>query len=84
MREILLADGIRPDLSVNRDDQNVFIDFIHRTADGAEIYCNYGEALFQEKLYPQARNALLQVLKIAPESMFGQKAKELLGQLGGN
>lgn len=53
-------------------------------SDGAEIYFNYGDALYQEKLYPQARNALLQVLKIAPESAFGQKAKEILGQLGGN
>jgi tetratricopeptide (TPR) repeat protein len=52
-------------------------------ADGAEVFCNYGEALFKEKLYPQARNALLQVLKISPEGPFGQRAKELLGQLGG-
>lgn len=51
--------------------------------DGAEIFYNYGEALYQEKLYPQARNALLQVLKISPESQYGQKAKEILGQLGG-
>ncbi len=52
-------------------------------ADGAEIYYNYGEALFKGKLYPQARNALMQVLKIAPESQWGQKAKGLLAQLGG-
>jgi hypothetical protein len=38
LREILLADGIQPDFSVNSADQTVFIDFIHRTADGAEIY----------------------------------------------
>jgi hypothetical protein len=38
LREILLADGIPPDFSVVYDDQNVFIDFIHRTTDGAEIY----------------------------------------------
>ena len=58
-------------------------DFSATQADGAEIYCNYGEALFRGKLYPQARNALMQVLKIAPESIWGQKAKGLLAQLGG-
>ena len=59
-------------------------DYGANQADGAEIYCNYGEALFQEKLYPQARTALMQVLKIAPESVFGQRAKVLLSQLGGS
>ncbi len=52
--------------------------------DGAEVYCNYGEALYREKLYPQARDALLQVLKIAPESPYGTRAKEILAQLGGS
>ena len=27
---------------------------------GAELYCNYGEALAQQGLYPKAREALLQ------------------------
>jgi tetratricopeptide (TPR) repeat protein len=58
-------------------------DYTASQADGSEIYCNYGEALFHEKLYPQSRNALLQVLRIAPESAYGQRAKELLTQLGG-
>ena len=52
-------------------------------SDGAEIYLNYGEALFREKLYPEARNALMQVLRISPESAYGTRAKELLGQIGG-
>jgi tetratricopeptide (TPR) repeat protein len=51
--------------------------------DGAEVYYNYGEALFHEKLYPQSREALLQVLKTAPESPFGNRAKEILSQIGG-
>ena len=38
LREILLADGIPPDFSVSSAGPNVFIDFIHRTSDGAEIY----------------------------------------------
>ncbi len=59
-------------------------DYNANQSDGAEIYFNYGDALYQEKLYPQARNALLQVLKISPEGPFGLKAKEILGQLGGN
>jgi len=59
-------------------------DYNANQSDGAEIYFNYGDALYQEKLYPQARNALLQVLKISPEGAFGLKAKEILGQLGGN
>lgn len=58
-------------------------DYTASQADGSEIYYNYGEALFREKLYPQSRNALLQVLRIAPESAYGQRAKELLTQLGG-
>ncbi len=58
-------------------------DYSATQSDGAEIYCNYGEALMKGKLYPQARNALMQVLKIAPESQWGQKAKGLLAQLGG-
>lgn len=58
-------------------------DYTANQADGSELYYNYGEALFHEKLYPQSRNALLQVLRIAPESAYGQRAKELLGQLGG-
>jgi tetratricopeptide (TPR) repeat protein len=58
-------------------------DYTASQADGSEIYYNYGEALFHEKLYPQSRNALLQVLRIAPESAYGQKAKDLLAQLGG-
>lgn len=51
--------------------------------DGAEIFLNYGEALFHEKLYPESRNALLQVLKTSPESVYGTRAKELLAQIGG-
>jgi hypothetical protein len=35
LREILLADGVSPDFDHSGD---AFIDFIHRTADGAEIY----------------------------------------------
>jgi tetratricopeptide (TPR) repeat protein len=50
--------------------------------DGAEIYFHYGEALFQEKLYPQARAALLEVLKIAPEGIYGQSAKRILQEIG--
>lgn len=59
-------------------------DYTANQADGSELYYNYGEALYHEKMYPQARNALLQVLRIAPESQYGQRAKELLAQLGGN
>ncbi|MEW5765592.1 MAG: tetratricopeptide repeat protein [Acidobacteriota bacterium] len=51
-------------------------------SDGAEIYFHYGEALYQEKLYPQARAALLEVLKIAPEGPFGQSAKRILQEMG--
>lgn len=51
--------------------------------DGAEIYYNYGEALAQQRIYGKARDSLLQVLKIAPESEYGQKAKALLAQIGG-
>jgi tetratricopeptide (TPR) repeat protein len=58
-------------------------DYGAQQADGAEIYYNYGEALYNEKLYPEARNALLQVLKISPESTYGQKAKTILAQIGG-
>lgn len=58
-------------------------DYTATQSDGAELYCNYGEALYREKLYPQARNALLQVLKISPESIWGQRAKGILAQLGG-
>jgi tetratricopeptide (TPR) repeat protein len=53
-------------------------------ADGAEVYYHYGEALFQEKMYPEARAALLEVLKIAPEGTFGQSAKRLLQEIGGS
>jgi len=35
VREILLADGVSPDFACGDD---AFIDFIHRTADGTEIY----------------------------------------------
>lgn len=35
LREILLADGVSPDFAHSGD---AFIDFIHRTADGTEIY----------------------------------------------
>jgi tetratricopeptide (TPR) repeat protein len=52
--------------------------------DGAELHCNYGETLFQQKMYKEARAELLLVLKIAPEGPFGQRAKEMLAQLGGN
>ncbi len=54
-----------------------------KQADGAEIYCNYGEALYQTKKYPEARAALLEVIRIAPESPSGTKAKKLLENLGG-
>ena len=60
------------------------MDYNGAHVDGAEIYYNYGEALYHEKLYPQARNALLQVLKISPEGSYGRRAKEVLAQLGGN
>jgi tetratricopeptide (TPR) repeat protein len=59
-------------------------DYGNQGQDGAELHCNYGEALFQQKMYKEARAELLQVLKIAPEGSFGQRAKELLAQLGGN
>jgi tetratricopeptide (TPR) repeat protein len=52
-------------------------------SDGAEIYYNYGEALAQQRMYGKARDALLQVLKIAPESEYGQRAKSILAQIGG-
>ncbi len=51
-------------------------------SDGAEIYFHYGEALYQEKLYPQARASLLEVLKIAPEGTYGQSAKRILQEIG--
>lgn len=50
---------------------------------GAELYCNYGEALVQQGLYPKAREALLQVLKISPESQYGLKAKQILASIEG-
>lgn len=59
-------------------------DYGGRGPDGAELHCNYGEALFQQNMYKEARVELLQVLKMAPESPFGQRAKALLAQLGGN
>lgn len=52
-------------------------------ADGAEVYYHYGEALFQQRMYPEARAALLEVLKISPEGTFGQSAKRLLQEIGG-
>lgn len=58
-------------------------DYQSQQSDGAEIYFHYGEALYQENLYPQARKALLEVLKIAPESKFGQSAKGILAKIGG-
>ena len=58
-------------------------DYAGQGADGAELHCNFGEALFQQKMYREARAELLEVLKIAPEGPFGQRAKTLLAQLGG-
>ncbi len=58
-------------------------DYQAQQSDGAEIYYHYGEALYQEKLYPQARSALLEVLKIAPEGRFGRSAKAILAKIGG-
>ncbi len=60
----------------------ISMDYSAQQTDGAEIYCNYGEALLHEKLYPQAKDALLKVLGIAPEGFWGQKAKSLLAQMG--
>ncbi len=57
-------------------------DYPSLQTDGAELYCNYGEALFHEKMYPESRQALMQVLRISPESSAGQKAKEILAKLG--
>ncbi len=57
-------------------------DYPSMQADGADLYCNYGEALFHEKLYPESHQALMQVLRISPESSAGQKAKDLLAKLG--
>lgn len=54
-----------------------------KQAGGAEAYYGYGEALFNLQKYPEARNAFLEVLKIAPEGEFGQRAKKLLVRLGG-
>jgi tetratricopeptide (TPR) repeat protein len=50
---------------------------------GAELYCNYGEALAQQGLYAKAKEALLQVLRISPESQYGQKAKQILASIEG-
>ena len=50
---------------------------------GAEMYCNYGECLAQLGQTAKAKEALKTVLKIAPESSWGQKAKQLLGSLEG-
>lgn len=58
-------------------------DYAGQGPDGAELHCNYGEALYQQKMYREARAELLEVLKIAPEGPFGQRAKALLTQLGG-
>lgn len=58
-------------------------DYAATQSDGAELYFHYGEALFQEKHYPEARNALMEVLKLAPESRFGTSAKAILSQIGG-
>ena len=51
-------------------------------AEGAEMYLNYGEALFNEKLYPESRQALMTVLRVAPESEAGARAKEFLAKIG--
>ncbi|MEI6646355.1 MAG: glycosyl hydrolase [bacterium] len=37
-RELLLADGIQPDCELASDNPKAQLDYIHRTADGAEIY----------------------------------------------
>jgi len=50
--------------------------------EGADIYCAYGEALYQLKRYPESREAFMSALKIAPESEPGRKAKERLALLG--
>jgi tetratricopeptide (TPR) repeat protein len=51
---------------------------------GPELYCNYGETLAQLGQYAKARDALRTVLKIAPESAFGTKAKQLLAAMEGS
>jgi len=38
LREILLADGVQPDFEVVGGENDTFIDFIHRTVDGVEVY----------------------------------------------
>lgn len=50
--------------------------------EGAEIYCGYGEALYQLKRFDESRQAFMDALKISPESAAGQRAKERLGILG--
>ncbi|MFA6560645.1 MAG: glycosyl hydrolase [Verrucomicrobiia bacterium] len=38
LRTILLADGVQPDFEFQGSDRDTFLDFIHRTAAGTEIY----------------------------------------------
>lgn len=54
-----------------------------RRSDGPEIHFNCGEALFQRKMYREAREHLNEAVKLSPEGPFGLKAKALLIQLGG-
>lgn len=51
-------------------------------SEGSEVFYNYGEALFQLKQYDESRQALMNALKIAPETEAGRKAKERLGSFG--
>jgi hypothetical protein len=37
-REVLLADGIKPDFEFSASNSDAILDYIHRTTDGAEIY----------------------------------------------
>ncbi len=50
-------------------------------ADGPEIYFNLAESLLKLNRVEECRNALLKVIKIAPEGPFGLKAKEVLSKL---
>jgi len=82
----LAAKGDWPEAALNcKKALDIFLSsYGGQGSEGAELHCNYGEALFQQKMYREARLELLEVLKMAPESPYGQRAKDLLAQLGGN
>ena len=59
----------------------IYEDYRALQTSGPELYCNYGECLAHLGQTIQAREALRTVLKIAPESASGQKAKQLLAAI---